>query len=133
MIRIVKRENRPAFLVYISDHGETPDSTHWRYFPDRDLWELPMFIWYSPEYVECYPEVVARTAEAVNLPLQSDQLFFGLVSMAQIIGSEIQSYDTSKDFLSPEFKSRSQRLVLKKKFVYVKNGERELDKNYNHH
>lgn len=126
MLQIVKRENRPVFLFYISDHGETPDSPHWRYFPDRDLWELPMFVWYSPQYAERYPDVVAQTAAVVNLPLQSDQLFFGLVAMARVASADIPSYAKSKDFLSREFEIREKRLVLKKKYIYSKDGGREL-------
>ena len=126
MLSIVKQEDRPSFVFYISDHGETPDSSHWRNFPDRDLWELPMFIWYSPKYIKAYPKVVERTEAAVNLPLQSDQLFFGLVSMARINGAEIPSYSTALDFLSYDFKPRTKRLVLKKRFAYRYDGGRML-------
>lgn len=126
MLQIVKQENRSAFVFYISDHGETPDSGHWRLFPDRDLWELPMFIWCSPQYAEAYPAVVERIAAAVNLPLQSDQLFFGLVALARVNGRDIPSYTTKLDFLSSDFTVREERLVLKKKFVYRKDGGRML-------
>ena len=85
-----------------------------------------MFVWYSPQYAESYPDVVARTAAAVNLPLQSDQLFFGLVAMARVASADIPSYAESKDFLSREFEIREKRLVLKKKYIYKRDGGREL-------
>ena len=122
----LKKEDRPVFVVYISDHGETPNSKKWRYVPDRDLWELPMFLWFSPAYSSAYPEIVANARAAVGKPLQADQLFYGFTRIALVGGCP--QYSPSVDFLSAEFRIREKRMVLKKRFAYRKDGGRELSR-----
>lgn len=52
----------PCFLVYVSDHGETPRSGFWRDRSSADLFEVPFVVWFSSEYRSRFPKVV----EAVN-------------------------------------------------------------------
>lgn len=118
VINELKCTRRPSFFVYVSDHGETPAASNWRVWSDLDLWELPMVIWLSDEYMRRFPDMSARLSDAVNRPLQADQLFWGLVSLWRIIG--VPNYSPERDFTRAEFKDRKIRKIRYGKVVYEK-------------
>lgn len=118
IIELVRQQHRPAFVVFVSDHGETPRADDMRVETDRDLWEIPLVIWLSEEYRRDYPETVARVRASLSKRLQADQLFVGLLSLAQIGG--YARYAAERDFLAPEFRPRERRLVQMGKVVYEK-------------
>ena len=64
---------RPSFMLYFSDHGESPAST--TRVDSESLREVPMFIWFSPEYKEAYPEVVADLTRHSWTEIPSDKMF----------------------------------------------------------
>lgn len=108
-INSLKALHRPAMMFYISDHGETPRAKSWRTYNDLDLWEVPMIVWFSEEYVKKFPETVARVRAATSLPLQSDQVLPALLEMMQIRGwSDTES---EKCFLNSSFVPRTRRLI----------------------
>ena len=98
--------NRPALMFYISDHGESVDSDHWRDVRDIAIWELPMICWMSKEFREAYPDIVKELEASRDRPLQSENLLPGLVSLFLVGG-----YGTPQnDFHNAEFCVRS-RLI----------------------
>ena len=105
----LEREKRPAYMVYLSDHGESPSSKGWRTATDRDLWDVPFVIWLSKKFRRQYPEVVAELENARNRPLQSDQLFFGLLRLAGVDGLNV---DPTLDFAGSAFVPRSPRVIM---------------------
>lgn len=107
LIEMCSKSKRPCFLLYISDHGETPSSDFWRYNSHRDLWEIPMFIWLSKEYKARYPSTTRALAESCSKPLQSDQLLHGIVNLFQI--TPPITWRTDENFLSRDFKIRENR------------------------
>lgn len=109
LIAKLKELNRPAMLFYVSDHGDTPRAKNWRYFEDMDLWELPMFVWFSKEYKEKFPDVVRLVQHSLSIPLQSDQILPGLLLMMQIQGWADSASD--KCFLNSLFVPRQQRMI----------------------
>ena len=118
VINELKRSGRLAFLVYVSDHGETPAASNWRVWSDLDLWELPMVVWLSDEYTRRFPDMSARLSDAINRPLQTDQLFWGLISLWQIVG--VPNYSPERDFTRAEFRGRKVRRIQYGKVVYEK-------------
>ena len=109
VVTSLKALRRPAMMFYVSDHGDTPRAKGWRCFDDRDLWELPMIVWFSEEYKVAFPDTVAAVKNSVAVPLQSDQVLPGLLTMMQIEGWADSS--SEKCFLNPSFKPRTQRLI----------------------
>ncbi len=107
MLKMLEERGGASFLIYLSDHGESPSSEYWRYAPDKDLWEVPMFIWMSEEYKAKYPEIVEQVMKSVNKPLVSDQLLFGLTRLFLIEG--LPDYKEEEDFLSDKFIPREKR------------------------
>lgn len=107
MIKMLEKRGGVSFLVYLSDHGESPSSEYWRYAPDKDLWEVPMFIWMSEEYKAKYPEIVDQVKKSVDKPLVSDQLLFGFTKLFLVEG--LPDYKEEEDFLSDKFIPREKR------------------------
>ena len=117
VVRSLKALRRPAWMIYLSDHGETPAAERWRVATVNDLWEVPFVVWTSPEFNAQHPERVAALRRAKDRPLQSDQLFYGLL---RFMGVEGLGNAPEDDFLDDAFKPRSPRLIL--------NGSRQYEK-----
>ena len=109
VVRKLKALHKPMWMIYVSDHGETPSSKRWRTATDNDLWEIPFVVWTSPEFDAAYPERVAALRRAKDKPLQSDQLLYGLL---RFMGVEGLGNAPEEDFLSDSFKPRTPRLIL---------------------
>lgn len=113
----IRTLGRPSFVVYVSDHGETPSAGSMRMESDPDLWEIPMVIWLSPEYRKAFPDICARLSDRSALPLQSDQLFYGFLDLARV--SEEPGERMRRDnFLSPAFKPRQRRMISRGEVCY---------------
>lgn len=110
IIDMLERVGRPAFMIYVPDHGETPDSGSMRRMTDRNLWELPFVVWLSAEYRKQNPQLVSRLEKTQSLPIQSDQLFYGILELALVAETPRDSM-RSNSFLSPEFAVKSRRMI----------------------
>ena len=115
VIRRVRALRRPAWVIYLPDHGETPSSKSWRTATDLDLWNIPFVVWTSPEFNASYPERVAALRRAKDKPLQSDQLIYGLLRFMGVEGLGVSS---SEDFLSDRFLPRRPRRIQGGDVVY---------------
>ena len=104
----LKKKGGPAWMIYLSDHGDSIGEGSWRLVNDRNVWEVPMVIWLSEDYKKKFPTVAKAIRDAAETPLQSDQLLQGFLRIAGLKGWEIGS---EKDFLSGEFKPRFPRLI----------------------
>lgn len=120
IVDVLKKRNRPGLMFFISDHGECPRAENWRMATERSVYEVPMVIWMSEEYRAKFPDTAARVEAAKDRPLQSDELTWGLVELAQVVG--VPQTDDAKSFLSPAFEGRSPRLMRNGEAVY-RNGE----------
>lgn len=118
IITDLKASHRPAMLFYVSDHGDTPRAASWRQFNDMDLWELPMFVWFSEEYKAAFPKTVNDVRAALEKPLQSDQVLPGLLLMLQVSGWADSM--SEKCFLNPSFVPRQRRMIKQWKEAYVR-------------
>ena len=116
IIGALEKLERPTYLLFISDHGESPRSSTWRNLDDMDLWEIPMFVWLSERYEAEYPEVVCQLRNAVKRPLQSDQIFLGILGLAGVV--DYPYYEANADFMSDYFIPRTQRKINYGSSVY---------------
>lgn len=107
IITAIEAKRRPAFFLYVTDHGETPRASSWRVNNDIDLWELPCVFWLSNEFRTKFPERVDALAKAVGKPLQSDQLLPLVLSSIGIEGIIEDRKNPAKDTFVP----RSPRLI----------------------
>lgn len=111
----LKKRGGPAWMIYLSDHGDSIGANSWRLTNDRNVWEVPMIIWLSDDYRKKFPDIAAALEKAADLPLQSDLLLAGFLHIAGVKGWEIGS---ETDFLSPVFKPRDPRLIEGGKLEY---------------
>lgn len=93
-----------ACLFYISDHGETPHDGRWRDVTAKAFYELPMFVWFSADYRKRFPETEKRYRAASTKRLQPDELFYGLLELAQVRCQ-------AEGFTSDKFVPRKIRLI----------------------
>ena len=101
--------------MYLSDHGETPSSNGWRVATDSDLWEVPLVFWFSNEFRDLYPQRVMALERAKDLPLQSDQLFYGVLLFAGVDRLGVNSEDI---FTDSAFVPRPCRLIQQGQVKY---------------
>lgn len=107
ILKCLESRGGDSFLLYLSDHGESPRAECWRFVKDRDTWEVPMFAWFSEGYGAHYPDVVECMRKARTKPLVSDQLLFGVTRLLRIEG--VPGYTEEADFLSDAFVPREKR------------------------
>lgn len=90
LIGYVDSLNRPAMILYISDHGESfwdderKLSLHGSYQISEYEYHVPMLIWYSEEYATLYPQKVQAMQQNKTTPVSSDVVFYSMLDMAGI-------------------------------------------------
>ena len=114
IVDVLKENDQPSIMFFISDHGESPRADGWRVYTDTDVYELPCVFWMSPKYQRQFPKIVSALRAAINKPLQPDMLTGGLLEMAQI---ELSTLNTMS-FLHPDFKCRVPRKIDKGRLNY---------------
>ncbi len=70
----IRATKRAGFLVYVSDHGETPGSGFWRDRASPELFEVPCIVWFSREYRERYPATIRAIEGMASETLYIDRL-----------------------------------------------------------
>ena len=74
VVSILKETKRPSFMIYISDHGESPDSSTWRDATDKDCWEIPLIMWFSQEYASKFPECIDALRSMSTKSIKADRV-----------------------------------------------------------
>jgi heptose-I-phosphate ethanolaminephosphotransferase len=117
----LEKVDRPAFLIYISDHGSVCESTNLRNPQSRDnsAYEVPFFIWTNSQYREALPNTLRRMKQHCDVPLQSDRAHFGLLEM---MGVTFTDDVESLNFLSEKFEVKP-RFRNEGSEIYVKDIE----------
>lgn len=117
MVR-AKAGKRPAFVLFVSDHGETPREP-WRRANSRDLWELPLVIWFNDDYKSSFHEIYRQAMNNAGIALTSDRLYWGMCSLMQLT---FDGFPYSEDFLSEQYSVPAQRRVYRGQYIYDKNS-----------
>lgn len=86
IIRDVESLHVPSCVFFVSDHGESPDSTRWRDVKSKDVYEIPLAIWLSPEYRAAFPETAGRVQAAKDRKLLQSNLMEGMLELAGVHG-----------------------------------------------
>lgn len=119
IIEYAREQKKAAFIFYISDHGECPtDNTasfrHSKNF-HPEIWEIPAFIWFSPEYEKKYPNIVKESRANANVPFQSYNLSYTIFDLMRLNFDNFPSY---LSLVSPHLKPQTNRLILDGYFNY---------------
>ena len=121
LLERLEKIDRPAFLVYISDHGSVCESPDLRNPQSRDnsAYEVPFFIWTNSRYREAMPDTVLRMQKRRSVPLQADRAHFGLLEM---MGVSFSDDVETENFLSDRFEIKP-RFIDEGSAPYVKDAE----------
>ena len=88
----VRKYRKPSFVLYLSDHGESPSAEGWRVATDKDCWDIPLVIWLSPEYFSSYPDVVAYLARRCDAAVSSVDMLNIFIKLLLITGYEKEGH-----------------------------------------
>ena len=124
---IIRRfEDDNAILIYMPDHGEECfDELHRmgrlpvdNYIPEvlRQEYSIPFWIWCSKSYVDTHNDFFKRICDSRTKPFMTDDLPHLMLYLA---GISCDSYDETRNILSPNFNTKRKRLV---------NGKCDYDK-----
>jgi len=114
LIEMLRKRHESSCLFYVSDHGEDVlDSRPDKYlFRDESLatdpmYEVPCFVWFSPEYRRENAAFVAAVAAARNRKYQNRALYQALLDLARL---RHPLYNPRDSLLSPDFVERLRRV-----------------------
>lgn len=104
-IKNLEQTSRPAVLVYFSDHGEAVYEDghtvgHTEAAASKFMFEIPFFIWASPEYKKERSSLFQELPNWTDRPWQTDDLIYPLLNLAGITYDGVKKH---KDILSPDF------------------------------
>ncbi len=95
-------------MIYFSDHGEDLEISH---NPDVfrfEMLRIPMFMYFSPEYKEIFPEKVATLGNNRGKYFTNDMFYD---TFCGIINAKSNKYDAGQDFSSEEYKFTRETLT----------------------
>lgn len=102
-------------FVYLSDHGEnlydTNDNVvfHARTIITKYDYHVPLFVWYSNEYSNMYPDKVTNLNQNINKPVSARYIFYSMLDMANITFPE---QILQKSVFSKEIQTDTIRYVI---------------------
>lgn len=116
---IIKRfEDDNAILIYMPDHGEECfDELHRmgrfptdHYIPEvlRQEFSIPFWIWCSKSYIDTHYDIFNRIKESRTKPFMTDDLPHLMLYLA---GITCDSYDETRNLLSPNFNTKRKRMI----------------------
>lgn len=113
LITYIDDLNRPAVVLYMSDHGESfwdddrKLSLHGSYQLSEYEYHVPLLVWYSDEYATLNPDKVQALHNNRTKPLSSDVVFYTLLDLAGIR----EPVDSTRSLCSPDLASQDSILV----------------------
>lgn len=126
IVEVLKKwSKRPTFLFFSSDHGESPRSPQWRNFKDQETYELPVFFWFSQDYLVNHRPLVDAISNARHKPMQSDEMTIGLLSLGFVTGiPDVKAEDV---FFDASFTGRNPRKIDRGREAYVPGCQFEIE------
>ena len=125
LLEQLKGLGRPSFLIYFSDHGEAfyPEALEWvaRDPNANESYEIPLFLWLSPEYRRERPELFATARANQQQPHQTDRLIYTLLDLA---GISWNGFPESESLLRSSYRPRP-RFTHEGHQPYVPRSSRE--------
>jgi heptose-I-phosphate ethanolaminephosphotransferase len=100
-IKEIENLPSPTWCIYVSDHGETPESYN-RNIKMEECWEIPLLFYFNKAYKDEFPELVAKVNEAKHISFQTD-VFFEII--CDLMGVTWEKFPYENIPYHPSFKS----------------------------
>lgn len=122
--RMVSELKSPAYMLYVSDHGECPESPVGRseISRARSFFEVPLIFYCNEQYRKCFPAFMQAAAKNTGKPYMTDWLNYSIISAAQVTH---EGFPDAKDIFSPGYQGRENRYIGSDGFLYRKNEVRK--------
>jgi heptose-I-phosphate ethanolaminephosphotransferase len=117
VIELLRARRQPAVLTLFSDHGENISRLkgHNRQDFTRDHVEVPLLLWFSPEYARLAPDVVERARRGAAHPFALEDMPHLLADVLQLSAPALQPTASP---LSPAYQLPRTRRVLDGELMY---------------
>lgn len=115
VITFLEGKHKPAFLIYMADHGENllepPEYRTYHSYDDPSHYEahVPFFVWLSDEYLARYPKADSLLKAHLHLPIHCTVTFHTLLDLTHVRHA---LYDSTQSLLSPYFVPSEMRPLL---------------------
>ena len=98
-------------IVYFSDHGESVlnDNKHIPGKYDDDMGTVPVYFYFSDEYIKAHPDIVKRTKNNEGVYFTNDMMYNALIDLW---GIKTPHYDVKENFLSDEYGYGAGKLLI---------------------
>ena len=119
IIEALKKVKRPAYMLYLSDHGDFPGSGTPRSGVSSGLshYEIPFLLWTNREYREAFPEFMESAKRNLHAPMQTDHATWSLLSSAQVT---FDGFPGEEDIFSAAFRPQYKRAISDERIPYRK-------------
>ena len=119
VISMVRDLAHPGFVMYLSDHGETPEIRGGRSNRSliRSCYEIPLLFYGNPHYKQAFPDFMKSAAANVRKPYMTDHLDYAILSTLQVT---YKDFPSEKNLFSADFAGRETRLFSAQQKVYCK-------------
>lgn len=103
-IDLVKKQNKPSYVVYFSDHGEEVYETknmgsHQEEDGTKAMYDIPFFIWFSDKY----KQQDKNHQYATDRKYMTDDLIYTIADLSNVRFAE---FDSTRSLVSPAFSER---------------------------
>lgn len=114
-----------AIAIYVNDHGDEVNDYRIHVGRSHEVpmavdqirtqFEVPMFVWCSPKYIESHPDVIESIKRAVDKPFITDDMPHFLFDLA---GINSPFYQETKSVINDNYAPRAKRFLLMGEGVY---------------
>lgn len=100
-------------LLFLSDHsdqlGEQDDFVGRSYRVNHFQFDIPFFVWTSPEYQASHPELYARMQRYADRAYQADDLIHSFLELADV---SMPAFDPTRSVFSAQFREKKRYMEI---------------------
>lgn len=111
IFQYAKQNWNVSSIAYFSDHGEAVVSNN-KHIPSKyedDMGTVPVYFYFSDEYIKAHPAIVARTKKNKDIYFTNDMMYNALIDLW---GIKTPYYNAKENFLSDEYGYGAGKLLI---------------------
>lgn len=111
IFQYAKQNWNVSSIAYFSDHGEAVVSNN-KHIPSKyedDMGTVPVYFYFSDEYIKAHPAIVARTKKNKDIYFTNDMMYDALLDLW---GIKTPYYSAKENFLSDEYDYGAGKLLI---------------------